>query len=94
MRRTGHGGDGRGGGGEVHERGVRRAGPGGGGLEEGLAAAIRRLRRALRQVRVGVRAACLLRYIPPKGVWLEGLFVLWEASPLRLCCFKEFLRST
>lgn len=43
---------------EVHELRVRRAGPDGGGgrgVEEGLAAAIRRrLRSPLRQVRVGI----------------------------------------
>lgn len=60
--RSGHGGDGCGGGGvgggeEVHERRVRGPGPvpGGRGVEEGLAAAIRWLRRALRQVRVRLR---------------------------------------
>lgn len=58
----------RGGGGEVHERGVRRARPDGGGggrVEEGLAAAIRRLRRALRQVRVRLPLPATTSLPPP-----------------------------
>jgi len=58
----------------VHEPGLRRAGVvrgrGGRGLEEGLAAAIRRLRPALRQVRVRPSSS------------LSALLVLCAASVL------------